>query len=121
MQTCDVSFECQGAIAVPTTHSLNLLQHSRRHQLLLNMPLQRLNQKLSQIASLLLRPGRSGKAFQGRAKHLSGLSTRVRRYFGRSQTLVVGAQQAIGQGIKKSPVAIQGTSTNDALGNLGEI
>ena len=53
----------------------NLLQHTRGHQLLLDVPLQNLHQKLAQIASLLLGPGLPAKLSTG-ARNIWAASAR---------------------------------------------
>src|ERR1017187_5671688 len=77
-----------------------LLQHPRRNQLFLNMTLQNLNQKFSQVGTLRLRPPHLSESFHWRAKHLRGQRPRLAGNLGRRQALVVGTHQPIRQRVK---------------------
>src|ERR1035441_7728331 len=97
---------------------LDLLQHPRRHQLLLNMPLQNLDQELPQIRAQRLRPIDACKLRRTRPQHLRRNLARLWRHLRRRQPLIIRADQAISQRVPISPRAIERSSTNRALAEL---
>src|ERR1700722_5150392 len=94
------------------------LQHPRRHQLLLNMPLQNLDQKLSQVRAHRLRPWDLDKAFHGSAKHLCRQRPRLARNLRRGQPLILRTHQSIRQGVKISAAPVHAAAADNALRQL---
>src|ERR1700724_28938 len=95
-------------------------QHPHCDELLLNMPLQNLNQEFPQVSGLSLRPRVFRKTLHRGTKHLCRQSARFPRYFGRRQALVVGAHQAISQSVKIGAATIEAAAADGALCELGE-
>ena len=94
---------------------LQPLQHPHSYQLLLDMPFQDLRQEFSKISSPGLGPLLLSETINRRTKHFRGHSSRLGRYFRRSQPLVRDAHQTVGQGMIKSPTAIQHVAAHRQL------
>src|SRR5215472_2895756 len=94
---------------------INLLKHPRRHQLLLDMPLDALSQELAQVGAALARPGRSAKIFKRSAEHLRRHRARFCRHLRAGQPLVAGTEQAIGQSMKERAAAVQSCPARNAM------
>src|SRR5689334_5847621 len=88
------------------------LQHRRRHQFAFNMALNALGQEAAKIGAAAAYPARSIQAVQRQSKnfccHFPGIST----YFSAGQSLVVGAEQTVGQRMEISAASIQDSSAH---------
>src|SRR5580693_700122 len=93
-------------------------QHPRRNQLLLNVPLQNLDQEFAQVSGLRFGPTHLRKGVYGRAKHARSEKARFRRKLRRRKTLVVGAHQSVGKGVEVGAIAIQIAPADHAFGEL---
>src|SRR5579864_4627700 len=97
---------------------IDFLQHPRRNQLLLNVPLQNLDQEFAQVSGLRFGPTHLRKGVYWRTKHARSEKARFRRKLRRRKTLVVGAHQSVDKGMEVSAIAIQIASADHAFGEL---
>src|SRR5579864_2958479 len=99
------------SFAVRSVHSL---QHRRRQQFLLNVPLNALGQKTSKISASAPRPWIALQPVQRRTKHFCRLGARVSGNFRTRQPFIILAQQAISQGMKICLAAVQHSAAHHA-------
>src|SRR6266568_1315077 len=93
----------------------DFLQHPRRNQLLLDMPLERLLQETPQIRATHFGPRLAREILDRRAEHLCSNCTRLSRHFRRRQPLIIRAHQSVCECVKKGPMPIQSSATYKTL------
>src|SRR6266568_7836612 len=93
----------------------DFLQHPRRDQLLLDMPLQRLLQETPQIRATHFGPRLAREILDWCPEHLRSNCTRLSRHFRGRQPLIIRAHQAVCECVKKRPMSIQRFATYKTL------